>query len=424
MLTEWFAKADLHKLDVYESLGGYEALKKVMSGMTAVQVIDEVKSSGLRGRGGADFPTATKWSFVPKDHPGPKYIVVNADESEPGSAKDRYLMENSPHMLVEGAAIATYAIGGHDAWIYIRGEYDVPFEMLRDAIAEARGKGYLGKNPFGADYALDVHLYRGHGAYICGEETALLESLEGKRAQPRSRPPFPAIKGAWGQPTAVNNVETLSTVPWIIRHGGAEYATRGTERAKGTRMVTVSGDVRKPGNYEIEIGVTYRHIIEELAGGMFPGRKLKVFWPGGSSAKVLPAAMIDTSTDLDGLKALGTMGGSGGIIVMDDSHCVVKGAARLLRFYAHESCGKCTPCRVGGNWAVRTYDRILSGHSSQLDLNILDRVQQGLQAGRCLCGLGDAAGWVIQSTMVHFRNEYEEHCLHNTCSVEKVAVGA
>ena len=424
MLTEWFAKADLHKLDVYESLGGYEALKKVMSGMTAVQVIDEVKSSGLRGRGGADFPTATKWSFVPKDHPGPKYIVVNADESEPGSAKDRYLMENSPHMLVEGAAIATYAIGGHDAWIYIRGEYDVPFEMLRDAITEARGKGYLGKNPFGADYALDVHLYRGHGAYICGEETALLESLEGKRAQPRSRPPFPAIKGAWGQPTAVNNVETLSTVPWIIRHGGAEYATRGTERAKGTRMVTVSGDVRKPGNYEIEIGVTYRHIIEELAGGMFPGRKLKVFWPGGSSAKVLPAAMIDTSTDLDGLKALGTMGGSGGIIVMDDSHCVVKGAARLLRFYAHESCGKCTPCRVGGNWAVRTYDRILSGHSSQLDLNILDRVQQGLQAGRCLCGLGDAAGWVIQSTMVHFRNEYEEHCLHNTCSVEKVAVGA
>ena len=424
MLTEWFAKADLHKLDVYESLGGYEALKKVMSGMTAVQVIDEVKSSGLRGRGGADFPTATKWSFVPKDHPGPKYIVVNADESEPGSAKDRYLMENSPHMLVEGAAIATYAIGGHDAWIYIRGEYDVPFEMLRDAIAEARGKGYLGKNPFGADYALDVHLYRGHGAYICGEETALLESLEGKRAQPRSRPPFPAIKGAWGQPTAVNNVETLSTVPWIIRHGGAEYATRGTERAKGTRMVTVSGDVRKPGNYEIEIGVTYRHIIEELAGGMFPGRKLKVFWPGGSSAKVLPAAMIDTSTDLDGLKALGTMGGSGGIIVMDDSHCVVKGAARLLRFYAYESCGKCTPCRVGGNWAVRTYDRILSGHSSQLDLNILDRVQQGLQAGRCLCGLGDAAGWVIQSTMVHFRNEYEEHCLHNTCSVEKVAVGA
>ncbi|HEY8815838.1 MAG TPA: SLBB domain-containing protein, partial [Candidatus Dormibacteraeota bacterium] len=323
VLTEWFGKANLHKLDVYEKLGGYEGLKKVVTGMNAAQVIDEVKASGLRGRGGADFPTATKWSFVPKDHPGPKYIVVNADESEPGSAKDRYLMENSPHALIEGAAIATFAIGGHQAWIYIRGEYDVPYEMLRDAIAEAHAKGYLGDHPFGSDYALDIRLYRGHGAYICGEETALLESLEGKRAQPRSRPPFPAIKGAWGQPTAVNNVETLSTVPWIMRHGGAEYAKRGTEKAKGTRIVTVSGDVRKPGNYEIEIGVTYRHIIEELAGGPFPGRTVKVFWPGGSSAKVLPGSMLDTSTDLDGLKALGTMGGSGGIIVMDDSHCVV-----------------------------------------------------------------------------------------------------
>ncbi|HXI95601.1 MAG TPA: NADH-quinone oxidoreductase subunit L, partial [Candidatus Acidoferrum sp.] len=249
VLTEWFGKPDLHKLDVYESLGGYSALKKVVTTMTAQQVIDEVKVSGLRGRGGADFPTAMKWSFVPKDHPGPKYIVVNADESEPGSAKDHYLMENSPHALVEGTAIASFAIGGHQAWIYIRGEYDLPYEMLRDAIAEAHAKGYLGDHPFGTDHALDIRLYRGHGAYICGEETALLESLEGKRAQPRSRPPFPAVKGAWGLPTAVNNVETLSTVPWIMRHGGAEYASRGTEKAKGTRMVTVSGDVQKPGNY-------------------------------------------------------------------------------------------------------------------------------------------------------------------------------
>jgi len=358
-----------------------------------------------------------KWSFVPKDHPGPKYIVVNADESEPGSAKDRYVMENSPHALVEGTAIASFAIGGHQAWIYIRGEYDLPYEMLRDAIAEAHAKGYLGEHPFGTDHALDVRLYRGHGAYICGEETALLESLEGKRAQPRSRPPFPAVKGAWGQPTAVNNVETLSTVPWIIRHGGAEYASLGTEKAKGTRMVTVSGDVQKPGNFEIEIGVTYRDIIEGLAGGMFPGRQLKVFWPGGSSSKVLPASMIDTSTDLDGLKALGTMGGSGGIIVMDDSHCVVKAAARLLRFYAYESCGKCTPCRVGGNWAVRTYDRILANEGSQLELGILERVSDGLQNGRCLCGLGDAAGWVIESTMRHFHDEYEDHCLRHECNV-------
>jgi len=422
VLTEWFATPELHKLDVYERLGGYTALRNVVTGMSAQQVIDEVKTSGLRGRGGADFATATKWSFVPKDHPGPKYVVVNADESEPGSAKDRYLLENSPHMLIEGAAIAMFAIGGHQAWVYIRGEYDLPFEMLRDSIAEAHQKGYLGRHPFGTDYELDLRVYRGHGAYICGEETGLLESLEGKRAQPRSRPPFPAIKGAWGMPTIVNNVETLATVPWIMRHGGTEYAKFGTEKGNGTRMVTLSGDVQKPGNYEIEIGVTYRHIIEELGGGALPGRKIKVFWPGGSSAKVLPASMLDTSTDLDGLKALGTMGGSGGIIVMDDSHCVVKAAARLLRFYAFESCGKCTPCRVGGNWAVRTYERILGGEGSQIELGILNRVSEGLQNGRCLCGLGDAAGWVIESTMNHFRNEYEEHCLHHTCSVEPALV--
>jgi NADH-quinone oxidoreductase subunit F len=424
VLTEWFANPDLHTLDTYESLGGYSALRKVLTTMTPQQVIDEVKISGLRGRGGADFPTATKWAFVPKDHPGPKYIVVNADESEPGSGKDRYLMENSPHALVEGAAIATFAIGGHQAWVYIRGEYDLPYEMLRAAIDEAHAKGYLGSRPFGSDYPLEIRLYRGHGAYICGEETALLESLEGKRAQPRSRPPFPALKGAWGMPTAVNNVETLSTVPWILRHGGAEYAKVGTEKAKGTRMVTLSGDVQRPGNYEIEIGITYRDVIEGLGGGALPGRELKVFWPGGSSARVLPASMIDTTTDLDYLKSIGSMAGSGGIIVMDDSHCVVKAAHRLLKFYAHESCGKCTPCRVGGNWAVRTYERILANEGSQIELGILERVSDGLQNGRCLCGLGDAAGWVIDSTFRHFRNEYEDHALRHTCNVGKVAAHA
>src|SRR5258708_5489734 len=406
VLTEWFAKPDLHTLDVYESLGGYSALKKVITAMTAEQVVDAVKVHGLRGPGGADFSTAMKWSFVPKDHPGPKFIVVNADESEPGSAKDRYLMENSPHALIEGAAIASFAIGGHQAWIYIRGEDDPPFQMLRDPIAEAHTKGYLRDPPLGTDPPPPHRLH------------------PGTRPQLPSRPPSPAVKGAGGLPTAVNNVETLSTVPWIIRHGGAEYASRGTEKAKGTRMVTVSGDVQKPGNFEIVIGVTYRDIIEGLAGGMFPGRKLKVFWPGGSSAQVLPASMIDTSTDLDGLKALGTMGGSGGIIVMDDSHCVVKAAARLLRFYAHESCGKCTPCRVGGNWAERTYDRILANEGSQLELGILERVSDGLQNGRCLCGLGDAAGWVIESTMRHFHDEYEDHCLRHECNVGKALAHA
>src|SRR6266852_2251521 len=424
VLTEWFKNPDLHKLEVYESLGGYSAARKVFKEMNATQVIDEVKSSGLRGRGGADFPTATKWSFVPKDHPGPKYIVVNADESEPGSAKDRYLMENSPHALVEGTMIASFAIGGHQAWIYIRGEYDLPYEMLRDAIAEAHAKGYLGDHPFGTDYAMDVRLYRGHGAYICGEETALLESLEGKRAQPRSRPPFPAVKGAWARPTLLNNVETLATVPWIINNGGAAYVKFGTEKSPGTRLMSVSGNVRKPGVYEVELGQTFRHVIMELAGGPPEGRNLKVFWPGGSSAPVLPAAMLDTHTDMEALAAARSMGGSGGVIVMDDSHCVVKAAARLLRFYAHESCGKCTPCRVGGDWAVRTYDRILANEGSQVELGILERVADGLQNGRCLCGLGDSAGWVIDSTFRHFREEYEDHALRHTCNVGVVAVNA
>src|SRR5216684_4468925 len=366
LLTRDFGTPDLHKIDVYESKGGYTALRKALLEMEPGAITNEVKTSGLRGRGGAGFATGVKWSFIKRDTPEPKYVVINADESEPGTAKDRYILENSPHMVLEGIMIAAYAVGANQAWIYIRGEYDEPHRMLMEAIGEAREKGYVGPTPMGKDFPLDIRVYRGHGAYICGEETALLESLEGKRAQPRSRPPFPAVKGAWGMPTAVNNVETLATVPWIINNGGAAYVKFGTEKSPGTRLMSVSGNVRKPGVYEVELGQTFRHVIEELAGGPMPGRKIKVFWPGGSSAKVLPASMLDTSTDLDGLKALGTMGGSGGIIAMDDSHCVVKGAARLLRFYAFESCGKCTPCRVGGNWAVRTYERILAGQGSQI----------------------------------------------------------
>jgi len=420
LLTGLFGTHDLHRLDVYRRHGGYEMLQRALGSLTPEQIQAEVKTSGLRGRGGAGFPTGTKWGFMPRDIPGPRYVVVNADESEPGTAKDRYLMENSPHMLLEGVCIACYAIGAHQAWIYIRGEYDGPIQRLVEAIAELRAAGILGDRPFGCDYALDIQMYRGHGAYICGEETGLLESLEGKRAQPRSRPPFPAVKGAWGRPTLLNNVETLSNLPWIVRHGGAEYARFGLGSTKGTRLLTVSGDVRRPGVYEVEIGVTFRHVIMELAGGPPEGRRVKVFWPGGSSAQVLPGSMLDTSTDPDELARVGSMGGSGGVIVMDDSHCVVKAAYRLLRFYARESCGKCTPCRVGGNWAVRTYERILSGHGTVMDLQILDRIQQSLQYGRCLCGLGDSAGWVIMSTMQHFRNEYEEHALRNECSAGRV----
>jgi NADH-quinone oxidoreductase subunit F len=424
ILTSDFGTPDLHTLAVYERTGGYTAFRKALTQMQPDQVQAEVKASGLRGRGGAGFPTATKWSFVPKDLPGPRYLVCNADESEPGTSKDRYLIENSPHMLLEGILIASYAIGAHQAWVYIRGEYDRPYAMLTEAIAEARAAGYLGPDPLGTGYALDVQLYRGHGAYICGEETALLESLEGKRAQPRSRPPFPAVKGAWGRPTALNNVETLSNLPWIVNNGGAAYAAFGTEKSTGTRLLSVSGNVQRPGVYEIELGVPFRHVIMELAGGPPPGRRVKVFWPGGSSAPVLPESMLDVGTDLEALAAAKSMGGSGGVIVMDDSHCIVEAAHRLLRFYAHESCGKCTPCRVGGNWAVRTYERILAGEGSAVDLHILDRIQSGLQNGRCLCGLGDSAGWVIESTMNHFREEYEEHCLRRECSVAREPVHA
>ena len=418
LLTADFGTPNLHRLDVYRRCGGYRSLEKALTEMAPEEVHAEVKASGLRGRGGAGFPTGTKWGFVPKDVPGPRYVVVNADESEPGTSKDRYLMENSPHMVLEGACIAAYAVGAHQAWIYIRGEYDRPLRMLTDAIGELRADGILGPKPFGKDYALDIQMYRGHGAYICGEETALLESLEGKRAQPRSRPPFPAVKGAWGRPTLLNNVETLANLAWIIEHGGAEYAKFGRERSRGTRLLSVSGNVQRPGVYEIELGVSFRHVIVELAGGPPPGRRVKVFWPGGSSAQVLPESMLDLSTDLDEIARAGSMAGSGGVIVMDDAHCVVKAAHRLLRFYAHESCGKCTPCRIGGDWAVRTYERILSGEGSAVDLQILDRIQESVQYGRCLCALGDSAGQVIASTMQYFREEYEEHALRNECSAE------
>jgi NADH-quinone oxidoreductase subunit F len=425
VVTQFFGTPDLHRLEVYEAqAGGYTALKKALLEMEPAAITNEVKASGLRGRGGAGFATGVKWSFIKRDAPGEKYVVVNADESEPGTSKDRYIMENSPHMLLEGIMIAAYAIGANQAWVYIRGEYDGPYRMLVEAIDEARAKGYLGPKPFGKDYPLDIRLYRGHGAYICGEETALLESLEGKRAQPRSRPPFPAVKGAWDKPTLLNNVETLSTVPWIINHGAAEYTKFGTEKSPGTRLMSVSGNVRNPGVYEVELGKPFRHVIMELGGGPPEGRRLKVFWPGGSSAPVLPESMLDTTTDMEALAAARSMGGSGGVIVMDDSHCVVKAAYRLLRFYAHESCGKCTPCRIGQDWAVRTYERILANEGSQVELEILQRVSDGLQNGRCLCGLGDSGGWVIDSTLRHFRSEYEDHALRHECNVGKVAANA
>ncbi len=424
LLTRHFGTPGLHTLAVYrEQAEGLAGLRKALE-MEPRAIVDEVKTSGLRGRGGAGFPTGTKWSFMPPPDGGPRYVVVNADESEPGTSKDRYIMENCPHMLLEGIMIAGWAIQATQAWIYIRGEYDGPYRMLLEAIAELRDAGVLGDRPFGKDFAFDIQVYRGHGAYICGEETALLESLEGKRAQPRSRPPFPAVKGAWGRPTLLNNVETLSTLPWILRNGGAEYAKFGTEKNHGTRLVSVSGHVAKPGVYEIECGIPFTEILNDIAGGPLPGHQFKAFWPGGSSSPVLPASMMEVHSDIEALAAAGSMAGSGGIMVADDRACIVETTLRLLQFYAYESCGKCTPCRVGGNWAVRTVRKILDGEGTAVDLHILDRIQQGLQDGRCLCGLGDSAGWVVMSAMRHFPAEFEEHALHRTCSVRKQEVAA
>jgi NADH-quinone oxidoreductase subunit F len=425
ILTSDFGTAGLHTLDGYRARAGYQALQSVLA-MQPAEVVELVKASGLRGRGGAGFATGLKWSFMAPPDGGPRYVVANADESEPGTSKDRYLMENSPHMFLEGVLIACYAVQAHQAWIYLRGEYDIPYRRLVDAIAEARAAGLIGPDPLGSAFAVDVQIYRGHGAYICGEETALLESLEGKRSQPRPKPPFPAVVGAWGRPSLINNVETLATVPWIIRNGAAAYAAFGTERSRGTRLISVSGHVQKPGVYEIELGVPFTHIVEELAGGALRGRRLKCFWPGGSSQPVLPASMLSVGSDMEALAAAGSAAGSAGCIVMDDTGCIVDAAWRLSRFYAHESCGKCTPCRVGTSWAVRTFERIMAGDGTALDLEMLDRMQVSLQDGRCLCPLGDSEGAVIVSTMRYFREEYEEHILGHGCSVmkERLAAGA
>jgi len=418
ILTELFGTEGLERLEVYRAHGGFEGLERAL-GMEPAAIVDEMKASGLRGRGGANFATGLKWSFMAPPDGGPRYVVCNADESEPGTSKDRYLMENSPHMLLEGVLIACYAIQSHQAWIYIRGEYDRPRRMLEEAVAELTAAGILGERPLGHNYALDIRLYRGHGAYICGEETALLESLEGKRAQPRPKPPFPALKGAWGRPTLVNNVETLSTVPWILRHGAAEYSKFGTEKSKGTRLMSVSGNVLRAGVYEVELGSTFRHILYDLAGGTPAGTQLKCFWPGGSSQPVLRAEHLDLGCDIESVAAAGSAAGSAGCVVMDDRSCAVEVALRLCQFYAVESCGKCTPCRVGGNWAVTTLERILSGSGSQSDLELLDRIQRSIQYGRCLCPLGDSVGAVILTLMNNFRGEFEEHALRNECSPKR-----
>lgn len=405
------------EIDTYISKGGYESWKTVLKKMKAPEVIDTVKKSGLRGRGGAGFPAGMKWSFVPKDSPKPKYLVCNGDESEPGTCKDRVLMEHDPHLVVEGMAIAAFAIGASHAFIYIRGEFDYPACQMRKAIDQAYSKGFLGKNILKSKYNLDMVVHTGGGAYICGEETALLNSLEGKPGQTRIRPPFPAVEGLYACPTVVNNVETLSNVSLIIKNGADWYTSMGTEKSTGTRIFCLSGHVKNPGNYELELGTPMSYLINDLGGGMADGRKMKAIIPGGSSTPILLPDKIDTPLDFESVAAAGSMLGSGGVIVMHEDTDMVWVARTLAHFYMHESCGECTPCRQGTKWIYDTLTRIVSGNGEMEDIDILLDLCDNIE-GKTICPLGDAAVVPIKSTILHFRNEYEHYIKNKKPLVE------
>jgi len=396
----------LNTLEVYSRRGGYDSLRKALT-TPPEAVLRELEASGLRGRGGAGFAMGKKVSFLPKGGMD-KYLVCNADESEPGTFKDRELMQKSPHMLIEGIVIASYAAGASRSFIYIRGEYELQADMLDAALAEAREAGYVGESILGSGHSLSLVVHRGAGAYICGEETGLLDSLEGKRGNPRLKPPFPANQGLYQGPTLINNVETLSTVPAIIRMGGDEYAKLGVETSTGTKLVSISGHVQRPGNYEIELGIPSREIVYGLAGGPPEGREVKCWFPGGSSSPVLTGDELDVPYDFNSLAQAGTMLGSGAIIVVDDSTPIIDVALKVAKFYRHESCGKCTPCREGTNWTVKMLERIDVGEATPMDLDIMSSVQDHIM-GNCLCVLGDAMAMPIASMIAKFRDEFEAH---------------
>jgi NADH-quinone oxidoreductase subunit F len=395
---------DLTDLDNYVAQGGYETTRKALS-MKPEDVLGAVKDSGLRGRGGAGFPTGLKWSFVPKGTGKPTYLLCNADESEPGTFKDRQIIEHDPHQLLEGILISSYAIGCRDAYIYIRGEFHYGYELLCRAVAEARGKGFVGRSIFGTDVDVDIHVHRGAGAYICGEETGLIESLEGKRAYPRIKPPFPAVHGLFGCPTIVNNVETLACVKHIVERGAAWFKSIGPESGPGPKLYCVSGHVTRPGVYELPMGTSLREIIEVHAGGLFPGRELKAVIPGGSSVPILTADEIDLPMDFDSVAKAGSMLGSAGIIVMDDSTDMIHALRAIAHFYHHESCGQCTPCREGTGWLEKILIRIDEGQGTEADLKTLDNVAQGM-LGNTICVLADAAAMPVQSFLKKFRDEF------------------
>ena len=422
--------AGIQSYEVYRQEGGYASVEKALT-MEQATIVEEVKKSGLRGRGGAGFPTGMKWSFLAKPEGVPRYLVCNADESEPGTFKDRYLMEKIPHLLIEGMIASSFALGAHKAYIYIRGEYAYVYKIMERAIQEAYAAGWLGKNIKGTDYDLDLYMQIGAGAYICGEETALLESLEGKRGNPRIKPPFPAVAGLYGCPTVVNNVETIAAVVPIINMGGEEYAKIGNGRSTGTKLISASGHINKPGVYEIELGVPVEEFIysDEYCGGIKGGRKIKALVAGGSSVPVLPAHLITTTAKgeprlmsyeslADGGFASGTMLGSGGFIVMDEDTSIVKNLFTFARFYHHESCGQCSPCREGTGWMEKILKKILRGEGSMRDIDLLWDIQAKIE-GKTICPLGDAAAWPVASAIRHFRSEFEEY-IQNPAGIQDV----
>jgi len=399
-------KEGLHTMKVYEELGGYQSLKKAFA-QKPDEIVEAVKASGLRGRGGAGFPTGLKWSFLAKDV-FPRYLCCNADESEPGTCKDRELLLKNPHLLIEGMIVCSYACRIETGYIYMRGEFQDLSFIMDKALEEARAKGYLGKNILGTGFNLDIHTHLGAGAYICGEESALLNSLEGGRGEPRMKPPFPAVEGLYSKPTVINNVETLCVVPYIVNEGAEKYASFGTEKSKGTKLVSVSGHVKKPGNYEIEMGTPTSELIYNLAGGIRNDNKLKAFIPGGSSVPMLPADKVDTPYDYESLAAAGTMLGSGALIVIDDSVNIVETTLRLISFYMHESCGKCTPCREGTRWLYQIVERIMQNKGQ---LEYIEKLEDicGNMSFKTFCPLADACVAPVVSSIQHFRSDYEEY---------------
>jgi NADH-quinone oxidoreductase subunit F len=421
LLLEFDHIPGIKTFDVYRQNGGYRAVEKALKTMSPDAVVEEVKKSGLRGRGGAGFPTGMKWSFLAKPEGVPRYLLCNADESEPGTFKDRYIMEKIPHLLIEGMIVSSFALGANTSYIYIRGEYRWIVGILEKAIAEAKANGFLGKNILGSGYDLELYVQPGAGAYICGEETALIESLEGKRGNPRIKPPFPAVKGLWQSPTVVNNVESIAAVNWIINNGGEEYAKIGIGKSTGTKLISACGNIRKPGVYEIELGLPVEEFLnsDQYCGGVANGKRLKAVVPGGSSVPILPAELfyktaagearlMSYESLSDGGFATGSMLGSGGFIVYDEDQCIVRNTWNFTRFYHHESCGQCSPCREGTGWMEKVLHKIEEGHGSMSDIDLLWDIQRRIE-GNTICPLGDAAAWPVAAAIRHFREEFEWH---------------